>query len=422
MVQPFDYTMAGVVDPVLALQSGMAFGQQQRMNEQGMDMNAQQMDLLAQQEARNQTAFGQQNLLFDQGQQDRAAQQAAAQAMNADLVALSEKVAAGHATVADFSAVGAKYPDLADEMSKMWEGQTAERKSADVAELFKGVMAIKAGRPDLAIKMLEDRATAAENSGDAQEAEVTRAMAAAIKADPNAGLTSLGLLLHSVDADAATAALGEAPEMTASQKDYTFYADQETAAGRKPLSFNEWDLQGKKAGAASTTIDLGTGEATTGQAVKATQMAATTAVAAIDEIMNDPALPGVTGALEGGGGNDVDQFSMGRRAYYGDAGLGIIQKIAQLQNTAWLAARDMLKGGGAITDFESRKAEGAMARLSRAQGDKEFKAALTDLRNAITDGERKLREAGLLEGAADPGSPPAGGLTQEELDALMLGP
>ena len=43
------------------------------------------------------------------------------------------------------------------------------------------------------------------------------------------------------------------PDPTAVQE-YNFYANQEQQAGRAPLSFNEWDLQGKKAGASSVTV------------------------------------------------------------------------------------------------------------------------------------------------------------------------
>lgn len=207
MVQPFNY-MTGAMDPVAALQNGMAFGQQQRAGEQAMAMNDQSMDLRAAGEDRAQTAFGQQNLLFDQGQEDRAAGLEAARVMNADLAALSEKVASGEATSTDFATIAAKYPDLAQEMGAMWEGQSAERKDADVANLFKGITAIKAGRPDLAIQMLEERAVAAENAGDKMEADIARATAAAIEADPNSGLTSLGLLLQVVDPDAAEMVFG----------------------------------------------------------------------------------------------------------------------------------------------------------------------------------------------------------------------
>lgn len=207
MPQPFNYSL-NALDPVAAMQSGMAFGQQQRAGEQAMQMNDQSMALRDSGEQRAQTAFEQNNILFDQGQQDRVAAQEAARAMQGDLAALSEKIATGDYSAQDFAAVAAKYPDLIDEMSKMWDGASAERKASDVSELFKGVSAIKAGRPDLAIQMLEERAVAAENSGDQMEADIARATAAAIKADPAAGLTSLGLLLQSVDADAATTLFG----------------------------------------------------------------------------------------------------------------------------------------------------------------------------------------------------------------------
>ena len=158
---------------------------------------------------------------------------------------------------------------------------------------------------------------------------------------------------------------------------------------------------------------VGSGTPTSGDALRTSMTDAKSVVSLIDEIAKDPALPGVTGSLEGGGGNNVDEFSATRRAYYGDAGLSVIQKIAQLQGNAWLGARALLKGGGAITDYESRKAEAAMARLSRAQGDKEFQAALMDLKTAIQDGLAKLEGAGS-------GSPQ--GFDPAEIDALMNGP
>jgi hypothetical protein len=208
MPAPFDYTL-DVIDPVAAMQSGMAFGQNQRANEQAMVMNAQNMDLAQAQEGREQTAFEQQNLVFDQGQEDRRKAQEAAAAMQSDLAGLAAKIEGGEYSAQDFAAIAAKYPDLVDEMSKMWEGTTSERKAADVSQLFQGVSAIKAGRPDLAIQMLEERAVAAENSGDQMEADIARATAAAIKANPAAGLTSLGLLLQTVDPDASLAVFGE---------------------------------------------------------------------------------------------------------------------------------------------------------------------------------------------------------------------
>lgn len=171
-----------------------------------------------------------------------------------------------------------------------------------------------------------------------------------------------------------------------------------------------------KTGAVTYTEGPGvTGEnPTSGDVLRASVTDAQNVISLIDEIAKDKALPGVTGAYEGGGGNNVDEFGFGRRAYYGDKGLAVIQKIAQLQGNAWLGARALLKGGGAITDYESKKAESAMARLSRAQGDAEFKAALKDLKDAIRDGMAKLNGAG--------GSGSQAGFDQAEIDALMNGP
>lgn len=46
----------------------------------------------------------------------------------------------------------------------------------------------------------------------------------------------------------------KAPASPSAVQEYNFYANQEQQAGRKPLSFNEWDLQGKKAGATSVNV------------------------------------------------------------------------------------------------------------------------------------------------------------------------
>lgn len=200
MPQAFDYRSLAQ-DPVAALQSGMAFGQQQRANEQGMQLA--QAD-----EGRAQEAFAQQQVLFRQQQQDRAAAMESQMAQNADLGVLSGKLASGTGTYDDIAALTAKYPDLQASLGEVWTGLSDDRKKADTAELVKGIIAIKSGRPDLAIQMLEDRAAAAENSGDKQEADLARGMAAAIRGNPDAGLTSFGLLLQVADPDAAKTVFG----------------------------------------------------------------------------------------------------------------------------------------------------------------------------------------------------------------------
>ena len=134
--------------------------------------------------------------------------------------------------------------------------------------------------------------------------------------------------------------------------------------------------------------------ATVGQAYNPAEVQGT--VDLLGEIKNDPALKNVTGWLMGGGGNDVESLNAAQRAMLGTAGLAVIEKLNQLQSRSWLAAREMLKGGGPITDYESRKAEAAVARLSRVKSHEDMVAALQDLEDAVVSGMEKLSAKGRL--------------------------
>ncbi len=135
----------------------------------------------------------------------------------------------------------------------------------------------------------------------------------------------------------------------------------------------------------------GTGAPTVGQVYNPNEIQSV--IGMIDQIATDPNLASVVGqkALLVGGGNKISDMNLTQRIAYGQEGLGLIERIGQLQSNAWLSARQMLKGGGAITDYESQKAEAAVARLERPKSKEEFMQALKDLRDAITDGEAKLR-------------------------------
>jgi hypothetical protein len=82
-------------------------------------------------------------------------------------------------------------------------------------------------------------------------------------------------------------------------------------------------------------------------------------------------------------------------------------------NRAFLEAREILRGGGQITDFESRKAESAITNMQSAmeKGDQgQFLEALDDFEQAIKAGYAKLQaQAGTLP-AVGGGAAPAGDL------------
>jgi hypothetical protein len=115
--------------------------------------------------------------------------------------------------------------------------------------------------------------------------------------------------------------------------------------------------------------------------------------ASIDQLLNHEGLGSIVGPL--------DQY---RPSWsLGESGNDALARYKQLQGQAFLQAYNLLKGGGAITDIEGKKAEAAMARLDRAQSEDTFKSALKDFRDAIESGVNKLKsKAGTTAAPAAP--------------------
>lgn len=99
----------------------------------------------------------------------------------------------------------------------------------------------------------------------------------------------------------------------------------------------------------------------------------------IDEIYSDPALPQITGIVQG------------RTVPLTQAGENLNIKIKQLQGQAFLKAFESLKGGGAITEREGQAASEAIARLARTQDETEYRKSLMELRSIL---ERGVARAG----------------------------
>lgn len=87
-------------------------------------------------------------------------------------------------------------------------------------------------------------------------------------------------------------------------------------------------------------------------------------------------------------------------SFPGSPGANFNAKAAQLKGQTFLQAYNQLKGGGAITDIEGAKGENAIARLDKAQSEKEYRAALKDFREVIQKGI--LRSAALARGEIGP--------------------
>jgi hypothetical protein len=104
-------------------------------------------------------------------------------------------------------------------------------------------------------------------------------------------------------------------------------------------------------------------------------------VAVIDKALNHPGratATGLSGTLDPRNyiaGTDATDFRV---------------VLDQIGGAAFLQAFESLKGGGAITEVEGKRATDAIARLNRAQSDGEFESALNELRSVMTEGYKRL--------------------------------
>jgi hypothetical protein len=130
------------------------------------------------------------------------------------------------------------------------------------------------------------------------------------------------------------------------------------------------------AGARGTEIGRAQGEAIAGAPAKAALVGQIEMQ--VNDLLNDPYLPNMVGPMA----SRLPNVS-------GDAAR-VQSKMDQILGGAFLQARQLLKGGGAITDFESTKAEQAFIRMNAAQNEADFRKAMTDFLDAVKSGLPKL--------------------------------
>ena len=146
-----------------------------------------------------------------------------------------------------------------------------------------------------------------------------------------------------------------------------------------PGNYLDW-LSAKKA--AETKGDEQGKQAAT---LPSTLQRADDALASIEAVKNHPGKKysvGVLGVVPGIPGTQQKDF---------------VTRVDQLKGQNFLQAYQLLRGAGAITEIEGKKAENAQARLDRAQTPEAFDAALNDLETIVRNGRKN---AGTLAGGA----------------------
>lgn len=133
----------------------------------------------------------------------------------------------------------------------------------------------------------------------------------------------------------------------------------------------------------------------------------------IESIISDPALPSITGMIQG------------RMPPVTQEGTDLNVKIDQLKGQAFLQAFESLKGGGQITEREGIAAQNAMARLNRAQSQEAFTSALKELQDiaarglARAKGENVPAPEASVPQQVPQDIPDVGAMSDQELDAYI---
>lgn len=140
-----------------------------------------------------------QGAAFGQQQADRRTAQEAAQAQaeqqkkgRAELLTLVQNEDRTPQEILEFRA---RNPEIAKTFQTGFDQLNTEAKAAAVTEATNVVAALSGGNTDAALRILEDRKEAGENSGDPQEVQRADILIQAIKADPKTALATASIFL-----------------------------------------------------------------------------------------------------------------------------------------------------------------------------------------------------------------------------------
>ena len=198
MVQPIDYTVP-MQNPLAAFEQAANFGMGIQQNQQALEANRLKIEA-------------------EKAGQERLRQ----------VGELVMRAASPDATIDDMRAVmmTAASPEQLKAYESKLSAMTTEQKKAEFTPALQVKYALNSGKPDLAKKILMDRATALENSGDAAGAQRARAMAETI--DDDGGVTVSADIASKLAFDSEIGA----PALKAMQEELLFKPKLQEAEGK----------------------------------------------------------------------------------------------------------------------------------------------------------------------------------------------
>mgnify|MGYP001545896188 FL=1 len=135
----------------------------------------------------------------------------------------------------------------------------------------------------------------------------------------------------------------------------------------------------------------------------------------IQRILEDENLSGVVGRIAG----QTEPGTARGMVLFDEGELNVLGQIDQLRGQVFLEARDMLRGGGQITDFEGLRGEQALARIGQRGTSLEgYRQALRELDQIFANAEARARGQDVpfpeIDTAPEAGGGAGDGLSEED--------
>ncbi len=423
----------------------------------------QEMQIQQQNAAMQQQAFADQQTALAEQRAAAAKQQAQAAAYQQDLMVMRDAAASGTLTPAMTNAFNLKYASNQAEIKSAFDEMSAPKKAEQTQFGINLVTSLLSGHADVAEQMLNERITAAENAGNAEEVAKLRANLKIVQMDPHAAAVSIGTAMTAADAIKpevwksileATQPIGQdfrpaTPEEAAT---YGAVAGQvnvktgEFKAINPPTGFS---ITTSPEGGTTVTQGPGVGGVDTGKraqdyvyttdasgkqvaqpiagtpaALQVTETAGkldsavavgSNMLSTIESIVGRPAGNGLTAVKPSPALAGILGLIEGRLPAKTQAEADLLAKYEQIQGQAFLEAFSILKGAGAITEQEGIKATQAYARIQRTQSPEAFAASMNEFADIVRLGIKRAQDQKMALPQVAPATAESSGLPQSFL-------
>lgn len=363
--------------------------------------------------AGNPIASGIQGYQTGQAIQQQAVQQQQQQQMRADLTALAQKE---NPTATDFARATIKYPQLAEHFKNVWAPLNAEQQQNKMSSATQVYSALQSGSSDIAKSVLQPQLEAARNSGNAKEAAGIEALMKTIDLNPQAAMTSAGLLLASTMGPEKFASTFDTLQKSPNEaqkiglenqrlglevgnlptkqtlENQNLYEDAETKKLNRDISVLDAKIKSADSETKRDQLQLERDKLSNDLDTKKQDKQAA-AQDSLDTISKSLEVLGRIEAhptAQGGVGGVGSVWRPGMAKIAGSNAIDFDNLLETAQSQQFGTAIATMKGMGALSDAEGKRLEKAVASLSPDQSPESFKTAVKTIRDTLERSQAKI--------------------------------